>query len=131
MKSMTLPASQDSSTSNTAGDVTATAIPTGFKLRGYQQDAIDACLKALKEGLTRIGVSSPTGSGKTLMFASLIPHFLPLGSKYRSNKSRVLILVGSEELADQAQAKIREVHRGQYFTGREQGPYRCFPIDDM
>jgi len=131
MASTTLRASQDSSTSNTAGDVTATAIPTGFKLRGYQQDAIDACLQGLREGKTRIGVSSPTGSGKTLMFASLIPHFLPLGIKNQSNRSRVLILVGSEELADQAQAKIREVHGGQYFTGREQGPYRCFSIDDL
>lgn len=37
----------------------------GITLRPYQLDAIEACLDALKDGKTRIGVSSPTGSGKT------------------------------------------------------------------
>lgn len=37
-------------------------------LRPYQLDVIDACMTAIKEkGLRRLGVSSPTGSGKTVM----------------------------------------------------------------
>lgn len=36
-------------------------------LRPYQIDVIETCVKALDRGLRRIGVSSPTGSGKTVM----------------------------------------------------------------
>lgn len=36
-------------------------------LRPYQVDVIEACVNALDRGLQRIGVSSPTGSGKTVM----------------------------------------------------------------
>lgn len=36
-------------------------------LRPYQIDVIETCVKALDRGLQRIGVSSPTGSGKTVM----------------------------------------------------------------
>lgn len=36
--------------------------PSTFQLRPYQVDCIEACLKALREGgVSRIGVSSPTG----------------------------------------------------------------------
>jgi hypothetical protein len=36
-------------------------------LRPYQVEVIHACMSALKRGVNRIGVSSPTGSGKTVM----------------------------------------------------------------
>lgn len=36
-------------------------------LRPYQVEVIEACVDALDRGLQRIGVSSPTGSGKTVM----------------------------------------------------------------
>jgi superfamily II DNA or RNA helicase len=36
-------------------------------LRSYQVDVIEECIKALDRGVERIGVSSPTGSGKTVM----------------------------------------------------------------
>jgi ATP-dependent helicase YprA (DUF1998 family) len=36
-------------------------------LRPYQVQVIVECIKALNAGLQRIGVSSPTGSGKTVM----------------------------------------------------------------
>jgi hypothetical protein len=38
-------------------------------LRPYQVEAIHACMSALDRGETRIGVSSPTGSGKTVMLS--------------------------------------------------------------
>ncbi|KAA1097080.1 hypothetical protein PGTUg99_000555 [Puccinia graminis f. sp. tritici] len=37
--------------------------------RPYQQDSLDACLDALSRGVSRIGVSLPTGSGKTVGFS--------------------------------------------------------------
>lgn len=36
-------------------------------LRPYQVEVIELCIAALDRGLQRIGVSSPTGSGKTVM----------------------------------------------------------------
>jgi chromosomal replication initiation ATPase DnaA len=36
-------------------------------LRPYQVEVIHACMSALARGVNRIGVSSPTGSGKTVM----------------------------------------------------------------
>jgi superfamily II DNA or RNA helicase len=36
-------------------------------LRPYQVQVIDACMKALARGVKRIGVSCPTGSGKTVI----------------------------------------------------------------
>jgi hypothetical protein len=41
--------------------------PTLYQLRPYQMEAIEACVSALDRGVLRIGVSSPTGSGKTVM----------------------------------------------------------------
>jgi ATP-dependent helicase IRC3 len=53
---------------------TSTSAPqSSITLRPYQHAAVAACLDALSSGLFRIGVSSPTGSGKTTMFMSLIP----------------------------------------------------------
>ncbi|KAH9470619.1 hypothetical protein Pst134EA_007866 [Puccinia striiformis f. sp. tritici] len=36
-----------------------------IEYRPYQQDSLEACLSALERGVSRIGVSLPTGSGKT------------------------------------------------------------------
>ncbi len=37
-----------------------------FRLRPYQLDCVEAVLRDLKDGYRRIGVSAPTGSGKTV-----------------------------------------------------------------
>ncbi len=41
--------------------------PNVYQLRPYQIEVIDACMSALDRGVRRMGVSSPTGSGKTVM----------------------------------------------------------------
>lgn len=41
--------------------VVISQVPT---LRPYQEECVQECLANLAEGITRIGVSSPTGSGK-------------------------------------------------------------------
>lgn len=43
----------------------AAASSSGPELRPYQKECIAECLYALQQGYSRIGVSSPTGSGKT------------------------------------------------------------------
>ena len=78
--------------------------PPSITLRPYQESAIDACLSAVDSGLKRIGVSSPTGSGKTFMFMNLIPRFPPVRSDQNREKAeRVLIVVSSVELASQTE----------------------------
>ncbi|KDN47737.1 ResIII-domain-containing protein [Tilletiaria anomala UBC 951] len=78
-------------------------------LRPYQEDCIKKCLEALQQGHSRIGISSPTGSGKTTIFTSLIERLPRLqtlceGSDELGSDTghRVLILVSSIELALQA-----------------------------
>ncbi|OWZ74655.1 DEAD box family helicase [Cryptococcus neoformans Tu401-1] len=77
-------------------------------LRSYQEAAISACLDALQSGSRRLGVSSPTGSGKTTIFLSLIPQvpfYASCGkdSHPRDGKGQTLIIVNSVELAEQTQ----------------------------
>jgi superfamily II DNA or RNA helicase len=85
-------------------------------LRPYQEDAITSCLEALSSGLTRIGVSSPTGSGKTTMFMSLIPKVADQGER-----TRTLILVSSVDLASQAEGAARRMLGPGYRIEVEQG----------
>ncbi|KAH8835713.1 P-loop containing nucleoside triphosphate hydrolase protein [Flagelloscypha sp. PMI_526] len=68
-------------------------------LRPYQQECLDSCLHALNSGSTRIGVSLPTGAGKTTVFISLLAQIPPATERPRATRS--LILVNSVELAHQ------------------------------
>lgn len=74
-----------------------------LKLRGYQDHAISAILKAWEEGVRRPAVVLPTGAGKTVIFAHLgkIMH--------ETQGKRSLVLVHTNELVDQAVAKFRDV----------------------
>lgn len=71
-------------------------------LRPYQQACLDACHVALNAGVTRIGVSLPTGAGKTTVFTTLLSQ-IP-SPKQSPRASRSLIIVNSVELARQAAA---------------------------
>ena len=98
-------------------EVLASAPPaasSGITLRPYQESAIQACLTALDTGLTRLGVSSPTGSGKTTMFMNLIPlvpppRFEPEPWEEADEKGRTLIVVSSVELASQAENAAKRI----------------------
>ncbi|KAG9034116.1 hypothetical protein FRB95_013761 [Tulasnella sp. JGI-2019a] len=101
-----------------ADDTTPDAIP-GFTLRPYQEECVQSCLTAIESGMNRIGVSSPTGSGKTTIFCTLINRMLPITPQ----ADRALILVGSIELARQAAAQVEllcpglkvEIEQGQKY----------------
>ncbi|KAF9270115.1 P-loop containing nucleoside triphosphate hydrolase protein [Marasmius fiardii PR-910] len=68
-------------------------------LRPYQEECLEACLQALHEGTSRLGVSLPTGSGKTTVFISLLSR---IGCPPSSEASRALIIVNNIELARQS-----------------------------
>ncbi|OAX44240.1 P-loop containing nucleoside triphosphate hydrolase protein [Rhizopogon vinicolor AM-OR11-026] len=74
-----------------------------IRLRPYQEACLEACKNALHAGATRIGVSLPTGAGKTTVFISLLAQIPP--PSYSPSTSRALIIVNSIELARQAAAQ--------------------------
>ncbi|OGR07749.1 MAG: restriction endonuclease subunit R [Deltaproteobacteria bacterium RIFOXYD12_FULL_50_9] len=66
-------------------------------LRPYQQKAVQALQRAVKDGKDRFLFEMATGTGKTLVSAAVVKLFLRSG-----NASRVLFLVDRLELEDQA-----------------------------
>lgn len=77
------------------------AAPAGpaIQLRPYQTDALTAIEQAMARGCRRPLIVLPTGAGKTIVFAEVI----------RRLGGRSLVLVHRDELARQAEARIRLV----------------------
>jgi len=73
-------------------------------LRPYQEHCLDACISALDSGSSRIGVSLPTGSGKTTVFISLLARLAPPAINLEATKS--IIIVNSIELARQSAVQV-------------------------
>ena len=80
---------------------------TALQLRDYQEHCIDACMDALSRGVTRIGVSMPTGSGKTTVFVSLLHKVMAANERPQAKRS--LIIVNSVELALQAANQVKRM----------------------
>ncbi len=84
-----------------------------FQLRPYQQACIDAVLSELEQGeFTRLGVSAPTGSGKTAIFTSLIGQIPPRRHPLQSGQEarQVLVVVNSIQLASQTAEAIQRAY---------------------
>lgn len=71
----------------------------GMTLRPYQQEAKDAIFREWDQGHSKTLLVLPTGTGKTIVFASVTERCVRDGS-------RVLILAHRGELLDQAQDKL-------------------------
>jgi ATP-dependent helicase IRC3 len=69
-----------------------------LQLRAYQEDAINAVLKDIKNGKKRLGLSLATGSGKTVIFTHLIDRITPPNDK----ATQTMILAHRRELVEQA-----------------------------
>jgi ATP-dependent helicase IRC3 len=74
-------------------------------LRPYQESCIHACTDALAQGVSRIGISLPTGSGKTAVFVSLLSRIPAPAITPKATRS--LVIVNSIELARQAAAQAQ------------------------
>src|SRR5690348_16230504 len=70
-------------------------------LRPYQRECIKRVVASYKEGRRRVLVSLPTGTGKTVVFAS-IPRALRM-------KKKMLILAHRDELLEQAREKLLNI----------------------
>ena len=73
-------------------------------LRPYQEHCLDACISALDSGSSRIGVSLPTGSGKTTVFISLLARLASPAINLEATKS--IIIVNNIELARQSAIQV-------------------------
>ena len=80
---------------------------SALKLRPYQETCLESCLDALKDGSTKIGVSLPTGAGKTVVFVSLLERLQALSGDRKATRS--LVIVNSVELAQQAADQARRI----------------------
>jgi superfamily II DNA or RNA helicase len=83
-------------------------------LRSYQQKAYDAFWTAMRSGTRRIGLSAPTGAGKTVVFTAIAKKIL-----IEDSKAKVLLIVNSEELAIQAEASISRAFNDMISIGHE------------
>ncbi len=72
-------------------------------LRPYQQACIEHTLELFRQGVRRVAVSLPVGSGKTVVFAHLLPR-IPAAA---SGGTKVLVLAHRAELLEQAAARIK------------------------
>lgn len=81
----------------------STSVPDVI-LRPYQEQCLLACTEALESGASRIGVSLPTGSGKTTVFISLLSRIGVPPSNPQASKA--LIVVNSIELARQSAEQV-------------------------
>ena len=94
------------------------------KLREYQQNAIDACIRSIDNGVRRIGVSMATGGGKTVIFSNLIKQLSKVHQG--DQKFRTLILVHRRELAFQAASVIKRFSEQELTNVQiEMGKYQC------
>jgi superfamily II DNA or RNA helicase len=79
-----------------------------MSLRDYQAEALDALYAGWQGGLRRIGVSLPTGTGKTHIMASLGRAELEDAPRPPAHPhGRVMYLVHRDTLVEQTMAKLR------------------------
>jgi hypothetical protein len=70
----------------------------------YQRAAIQAIENALQNGDNRVGVTAPTGAGKTLIYGSIIQKVLE-----EHPNGKAIVFVGSSEQAKQAKRKVKDM----------------------
>ena len=112
-------------------------------LRPYQKDAVDSCLEALTSGVRRMGVSSPTGSGKTTMFMHLIPRVVDAeyqaslqgaptsGAPSDSHASPVGTSGSTNENEKAGQAGIQRAHERRGSAKRETRPQTLIIVNGI
>jgi len=69
------------------------ALTSALKLQPYQGVRLESCLGALKGSSTKIGVSLPTGAGKTTIFVSLLEWLRVLSGNPRARNVTMIHLL--------------------------------------
>lgn len=94
-------------------------------LRDYQRRQLDAVAECLKKGTNRVLIKSPTGTGKTVMFSSILEH-PPIArwlEQFPKGQRRMMVIAHREELLDQAAQKIQLANPGLLVGVEQAGRY--------
>lgn len=102
---------------------------TPVVLRSYQEHCLRVCTDALASGATRIGVSLPTGSGKTTVFISLLSRISPPAENKQATKS--LIIVNSIELARQSADQLARLFPDWHVEIEQGAKYQASGLADV
>lgn len=105
-----------------------TTLGSPIVLRPYQEHCLQACVDALERGSTRVGVSLPTGAGKTTVFISLLSR-LPIPVQ-APEATKSLVIVNSVELARQTAEQARRLYPG-WTVEIEQGKQQASGLADL
>jgi DNA repair protein RadD len=92
-----------------------------MQLRDYQQDAVDKVHAEFVSGKRRVLLVSPTGSGKTVMFAHIVQRAV-------SRSKTVFILVHRMELVAQVSEKLTQFGVQHGFIARGRTPDMTLPV---
>ncbi|KAJ2725894.1 DEAD DEAH box helicase [Coemansia sp. Benny D115] len=118
---------QHTSTAAAADAVATPASSTSLHdLRPYQRECIEACLDRLRRGVRRQAVSLPVGSGKTVIFSSLIQQ-IPAPTEMAT---KTLVLAHREELLNQAARQIQNA-APHLVVAIDQGTRKANPAADV
>lgn len=83
-----------------------------MKLRPYQEQQLDSIWLGLSNGSNRLLVKSPTGTGKTVMFAHALQRLESWLEQFPRHDRKMLVIAHREELLDQAADKIQRTNPG-------------------
>ena len=70
-------------------------------LRDYQQACVESAIEGYERNVRRMLISSPTGSGKTVILAHLVPMLRDLVAKKNPARQQIFLLAHREELCEQ------------------------------
>lgn len=101
-----------------------------FDLRPYQLEQLAAIRGGLAQGLNRLLIKSPTGTGKTVMFSSMLNNLGEWLEQFPKTDRKMLVIAHREELLDQAAAKIAANNPG-LMVMVEQGERRASTYADV
>ena len=102
---------------------------TPVVLRPYQEHCLDACVSSLDSSVSRIGVSLPTGSGKTTVFICLLARLAPPAINLEATKS--LIIVNNIELARQSAIQVARLFPSWSVEIEQGSKYRASGLADV
>jgi DNA repair protein RadD len=94
-----------------------------YKLRPYQEDAVERTRAEIRRGNKRPLIVAPTGAGKTVIGCSIMEQAV-------AKSSRVLFLAHRKELIDQCSSKLTEIgeEHGVIKAGRAPAYYRPIQV---